>query len=104
MRGEGIARKFESPPLTFGFRDLGRTSRRLPVHPRTVVDPLNEDGCGRRVQYGQESVVADTELPLVGSDQAKEVPPRISGSQFKLPNDPSGHGGIEPAKVAGGGL
>lgn len=104
MRGEGNAEEFDSPSLSFGFRDLGRTSRRLPVHSRTVVDPLHEDGRGRRVEYGQESVVADPELPLVRSDRAKKVPPRISGSQFKFPDDPSGHGGIEPAKVAGGGL
>ena len=82
------------------MRDLHGSAPGLSVDPGTMVDPLDEDGPRRRIEQGEQPVVAYAELALVGTDQGLKVAPGIACRGLQLPHDPPRHRRVKPAQVA----
>lgn len=65
-----------------------------------MVDPLDQDGSGGRIEQGEQAVVPDPELAVIRPDQGEKVAVGIAGGGLQFANDPSPDRGFEPAQIA----
>lgn len=100
----GRARPTISNPRQLDPRGGPTGPSSLAIHARARVNPLNERGPLRWVEQGERTVIADAAFALVRRDQSKEVALGVRRGDLQLLHRPAGHGGIEPAKVSGGGF
>jgi len=64
-----------------------------------VVDALDQDGLGGRVEQREQPVVSDPKFALVRSGEGKKVALRIVRGGFQLSKDSACDRGVEPAQI-----
>src|SRR3972149_5003612 len=65
-----------------------------------MLHPLNEDGLSLVVEEGEETIVADPQLVLIGSDGTSEEVMRVRGGQLDLCDPTGGDLPVEAVQIA----